>query len=119
MPIKTMTFEDLQHYKDAFVRPFDLSNPPLYRLEIVKPDISVSTKEAYAGITPRVPDLNVRDIVCLPVEEWTGKLRNDFEESIFQRHPELAELKAGMYRKGAAYAAMSGSGTAVFGLFPK
>lgn len=90
-----------------------------YRLEIVKPDISVSTREAYAGITPRVPDLNVRDIVRLPVEEWTGKLRNDFEESIFQRHPALAELKTEMYRKGAAYAAMSGSGTAVFGLFPK
>lgn len=90
-----------------------------YRLEIVKPDISVSTKEAYAGITPHVPDLNVRDIVRLPVEQWTGKLRNDFEENIFQRHPELAELKAEMYRKGAAYAAMSGSGTAVFGLFPK
>lgn len=94
----------------------DLSS---YRIEIVKPDFSVSTKEAYAGITPRVPDVNLLEVIQQPVENWKDLMHNDFEESIFQRHPELAELKAGMYRKGAAYAAMSGSGTAVFGLFPK
>ncbi|MBO7587637.1 MAG: 4-(cytidine 5'-diphospho)-2-C-methyl-D-erythritol kinase [Bacteroidales bacterium] len=94
----------------------DLSD---YRIEIVKPDFSVSTKEAYAGITPRVPVLNVTDIIRRPVEEWRGLLHNDFEDSIFQRYPELAEIKAEMYAKGAVYAAMTGSGTAIFGLFPK
>lgn len=94
----------------------DLSS---YRIEIVKPDFSVSTKEAYAGITPRVPDVNLLEVIQQPVANWKDLMRNDFEESIFQRHSELAELKAGMYRQGAAYAAMSGSGTAVFGLFPK
>ena len=94
----------------------DLSD---YRIEIVKPDVSVSTKEAYAGITPRVPVLHVADIIQHPVEEWRGLLHNDFEESIFQRHPVLADLKAQMYAQGAVYAAMTGSGTAIFGLFPK
>lgn len=94
----------------------DLSD---YRIEIVKPDVSVSTKEAYAGITPRVPVLHVADIIQRPVEEWRGLLHNDFEESIFQRHPVLADLKAQMYAQGAVYAAMTGSGTAIFGLFPK
>ena len=88
-----------------------------YRIQIVKPDCSVSTKEAYAGITPHVPALDVADIIQHPIEEWRGLLHNDFEDSIFQRHPELAELKAEMYANGAVYAAMSGSGTAVFGIF--
>ena len=88
-----------------------------YRIQIVKPDCSVSTKEAYAGITPHVSVLDVADIIQHPIEEWRGLLHNDFEDSIFQRHPELAELKAEMYANGAVYAAMSGSGTAVFGIF--
>ena len=84
--------------------------------------ISISTREAYAGITPRerrtdtLPAL--REVLKLPVEQWRGKLVNDFEEPIFASHPELAALKASIYERGAVYAAMSGSGSALFGLFP-
>ncbi|MBO4503323.1 MAG: 4-(cytidine 5'-diphospho)-2-C-methyl-D-erythritol kinase [Bacteroidales bacterium] len=94
--------------------PLDLCN---YRIEIVKPDFSISTKEAYAGVTPHIPDLDVKEIVQRPIAEWRGLLHNDFEDSVFQRFPVLAQLKSEMYAKGAVYAAMSGSGTAVFGIF--
>ena len=83
--------------------------------------ISISTREAYAGITPRerraesLPAL--RDVLRLPVSEWRGHLVNDFEEPIFASHPELAALKASIYERGAVYASMSGSGSALFGLF--
>ena len=84
--------------------------------------ISISTREAYAGITPRerrtdsLPAL--RSVLSLPVGQWRGNLVNDFEEPIFASHPELAALKASIYERGAVYAAMSGSGSALFGLFP-
>lgn len=88
-----------------------------YTLVLVKPDIAVSTREAYAGITPRRPLHNVKDIVIRPVEQWRGLLVNDFEESVFKAHKELALLKQTLYDMGAAYAAMSGSGATVYGLF--
>lgn len=92
----------------------DLSD---YNIHIVKPDISVSTKEAYAGVTPKIPETDVLEIIQRPVTEWVLDLQNDFEESIFAKHPQLTMLKSKFYAKGAIYAAMSGSGTAVFGLF--
>ena len=86
-------------------------------LLLVKPDAGVSTGEAYSLITPRVPSVPLGDILRLPVEEWQGKLTNDFEEPLFGKLPVLGEIKAELYRRGAAYAAMSGSGSTVFGLF--
>lgn len=84
---------------------------------IVRPDIPVSTREAFALITPQKPGMNCRDIVALPVEEWKGLLANDFEQSVFALHPEIGAIKDRLYGLGAAYAAMSGSGSSVFGLF--
>ena len=84
---------------------------------VVRPDVPVSTKEAYSLITPKRPLRNCRDIVMLPVEEWRDLLVNDFEEGIFALHPELAQVKQRLYDLGAVYAAMSGSGSALFGLF--
>lgn len=88
-----------------------------WHIGIVRPDVPVSTKEAYSLITPKHPTRNCRDIVALPVEEWRGLLVNDFEEGIFTLHPELGEVKQQLYNLGAVYAAMSGSGSALFGLF--
>ena len=85
---------------------------------LVKPDLCISTKEAFAGVTPRYPEINLREIVNLPVVEWNGPMKNDFEESLFPNHPQLAEIKANMLALGAYYAAMSGSGSTIFGLFP-
>lgn len=82
----------------------------------------VSTKEAYAGLQrdlfgcPR-PDL--REAIRRPIEEWRNLIVNDFEASIFPSHPAIAALKEEMYRRGALYASMTGSGAAVFGIFPK
>lgn len=88
-----------------------------YYLAIVKPDIAVSTKEAYAAITPTATSKSCREIVRQPIETWKEELVNDFEAPIFKLHPELAEIKEKLYQQGAKYAAMSGSGSALFSIF--
>lgn len=88
-----------------------------YTLVIVKPQVSVSTKEAFAGITPRMPEVSCREIVAMPIEQWKGLLTNDFEESVFTQYPELHDIKNKLYEAGAAYAQMSGSGSSIFGIF--
>ena len=86
-------------------------------LMLVKPEVFVSTREAYAGVHPHAPAFSLLETAALPVEQWEGRMVNDFEESIFRNHPLLADIKAELYRQGAVYAAMSGSGSTVFGLF--
>ena len=86
-------------------------------LAVVRPDIPVSTKEAFSLITPQHPAENCRDIVMQPVETWRDRLTNDFERSVFVLHPEIAAIKEKLYDLGAVYAAMSGSGSSLFGLF--
>ena len=88
-----------------------------YYIGVVRPEIPVPTKEAFALIRPRHPQKNCRDIVMQPVETWRAELVNDFEQSVFALHPEIGALKSRLYDLGAVYAAMSGSGSAVFGLF--
>lgn len=88
-----------------------------YTIIVVKPQISVSTKEAFAGIIPHRPEKCCRDIVAQPVDSWRDNLCNDFEESVFRYHPQLAEIKTKLYSIGALYAQMSGSGSALFGIF--
>ena len=89
-----------------------------YWLAVVRPDIPVSTKEAFSLIKPKRPLKNCRDIVMQPIETWKDELVNDFEQSVFALHPEIRVVKEQLYEMGALYAAMSGSGSAVFGLFP-
>ena len=88
-----------------------------YQIVIIKPNIFVSTKEAFAHINPHIPSESVKDIVALPVSSWKDKLHNDFENSIFPQHPAIATIKDLLYEKGAEYASMSGSGSSVFGIF--
>lgn len=88
-----------------------------YYIGIVKPDIAISTAEAYMSITPSKPAKCCRDIVCQPIETWRKELVNDFEKPIFARHPVLADIKDKLYDMGAVYAQMSGSGSAMFGIF--
>lgn len=86
-------------------------------LVLAKPNVAVSTKEAYAGITPKKPRVNCREALMQPINTWRDVLVNDFEESIFQKLPLLAEIKQWLYDNGALYAAMSGSGSTVYGIF--
>ncbi len=84
---------------------------------LVKPDLSISTKEAFAGVTPKEPTTSLKEIVKLDVEEWHGKIVNDFEASLFPNHIDLPIIHDVLIVKGAEYVAMSGSGSTVFGLF--
>ena len=84
---------------------------------VVRPDIPVPTKEAFSRIHPHYPAKNCREVVMQPVETWHKDLVNDFEESVFALHPEIGYIKSRLYDMGATYAAMSGSGSALFGLF--
>lgn len=96
--------------------PMDIDLSGWY-MAVVRPDIPVPTKEAFARIKPHFPQKCCRDIVMQPVETWKEELVNDFEESVFALHPKLAAIKERLYQLGATYAAMSGSGSALFGLF--
>ena len=88
------------------------------RIELVIPEgIAVSTADAYRGIVPRIPAHPLSEILARPVDEWKQLLVNDFEETVFAKHPSLAACKESLYARGARYAAMSGSGSALFGLF--
>ncbi|HPT03459.1 MAG TPA: 4-(cytidine 5'-diphospho)-2-C-methyl-D-erythritol kinase [Bacteroidales bacterium] len=88
-----------------------------YYLAIIKPDIHISTAEAYAGVTPSEKPVPVRRLIQEPVDKWSRILHNDFEPSVFNRHPEISDIKQRLYASGAVYASMSGSGSAVFGIF--
>lgn len=90
-----------------------------YFLIVVKPDVSVSTIEAYANIIPKQPAMSLREIVKKPIHEWHRSMKNDFEASIFKKHPIIAEIKQCLYDNGAVYASMSGSGTSIYGFFEK
>ena len=89
-----------------------------YDLQVLTPEgISVSTKDAYSGIRPHLPEVPLREALARPIEEWDGILVNDFEETVFAKYPELAAIKRSLYDSGAAYASMSGSGSALFALY--
>jgi 4-diphosphocytidyl-2-C-methyl-D-erythritol kinase len=90
-----------------------------YRLVVVKPDVSVSTKAAFATIRPRKPVYSLKETITRPITEWKELMINDFEEIVFPQYPEIGEIKEKLYQQGALYASMSGSGSSVFGLFDK
>lgn len=91
-----------------------------YELQVLTPEgIYVSTKDAYGGIRPHLPETSLREALAMPVESWDGVLANDFEETVFVKYPELAAIKRSLYDSGAVYASMSGSGSALFALYRK
>ena len=88
-----------------------------YHFCLIKPDVAVSTPEAYSLVTPKVPAISLKDIINKPVSEWKNLMVNDFEKSVFSKHPVIGRIKETLYQAGAIYASMSGSGSSVFGLF--
>ena len=103
--------------RGEILKPINL-NLDGYSIVIVNPGIAISTKLAFSLITPKVPDTNMEAIICEPVTSWKEKLINDFEQPIFNSFPELANIKETLYKKGAVYASMTGTGSTVFGIFP-
>lgn len=100
------------------LEPFELPSLDRLRIEVVVPEgISVSTADAYRGIVPHLPAKPLRDVLAQEPATWRDDLHNDFETTVFAKYPELGRIKESIYRQGALYAAMSGSGSALFGLF--
>lgn len=90
-----------------------------FYLVLVMPPVHVSTAEAYDGVQPKTSNVDLKSTLKLPVREWKNHVKNDFETSVFQHHPEIKAVKEALYKSGAIYAAMSGSGASVFGIFSK
>ncbi len=91
-----------------------------YYILIVYPGIHSNTKDAYSNCIPKQPDKDLRSVIeKVPVDEWKNNLKNDFEDTVFIKYPQIKELKDILYRSGAIYASMSGSGSSVFGIFDK
>ena len=88
-----------------------------YHLVLVKPDIHISTKEAYSLVVPAAPETPLTEIAARTAEEWKGAMKNDFEKSVFAKHPSCEAIKEKLYEMGAVYASMSGSGSSFFGIF--
>ena len=90
-----------------------------YSIQLICPKVHVSTGVAFQMIAPRPAPVDLRQLSALPIEQWKGTISNDFEAPVFQQHPVLAAIKEQLYRQGSIYASMSGSGSAIFGIFPK
>ncbi len=88
-----------------------------YHAMLVYPNIAISTAEAYAGVRPRHPRISLQEQLMAPVSTWRDEVRNDFEDTLFPKYPQLARIKAELYEAGAIYASMSGSGSTIYGLF--
>lgn len=86
---------------------------------LVKPDIFVSTKDAYSLVKPTRPEVSLPELLAQPIETWKDTVVNDFELSVFPKFPEIACIKDKLYDLGALYASMSGSGSSVYGIFDK
>lgn len=86
-------------------------------LVLINPNIHISTAEAYAGIIPKKPEKSIRELVKKPITDWKDSIENDFEKSLFPKYPILEEIKQKLYRLGAEYASMTGSGSTLYGIF--
>jgi 4-diphosphocytidyl-2-C-methyl-D-erythritol kinase len=94
----------------------DLSN---YFIYLVKPDIFISTAEAYKAVNPAMPDKSLIDLIKQPIKNWKDLIFNDFEKNIFKLYPQLDKIKKALYNAGAIYASMSGSGSSIYGIFDR
>lgn len=90
-----------------------------YHILVIFPNIHVSTAEAYKNVYKRGASNALKHKLLLPLNEWRNEIENDFEKSVFSIHPILSSIKQELYSQGAIYASMSGSGSAMFGIFEK
>lgn len=104
--------------KGDFFEPINLDLSS-YTIALVMPPVHVSTGEAYRGVNPHEPKISLKEAIKLPVEEWQGVIKNDFEEHILKSHPQIRGVKAALLEAGALFSLMSGSGASVYGIFNK
>ncbi len=90
-----------------------------FYLVLVNPEIHIGTAEAYGSVVPKIPEQDLRDIIKLPINSWKDYITNDFEKPALNKYPVLNEIKSELYKQGALYAAMTGSGSTLFGIFEK
>jgi 4-diphosphocytidyl-2-C-methyl-D-erythritol kinase len=86
-------------------------------LLLLNPGINISTKEAYKNCKPHKPESSLEELIRLPVDKWRDMIINDFEEYAFKKYPMINYLKNELYRIGATFSSMSGSGSSVYGIF--
>ena len=115
---ETMHFSQPQYCEGIGneLEPHSLSLQGKY-IVVVKPPFGVSTKEAYSNVHPQWPAIDLKELLSRPLSSWQEAIHNDFEDSVFPLHPELRQVKQTLLNHGATYAAMSGSGSACFGIF--
>ncbi len=106
----------LMEGRGEILTPLFLSMEEIY-LVLLFPEIHVSTQDAYAGVNPAIPPLQLKEIIKEPLSRWEELIENDFEKSVFNRYPKLGSLKQELYSSGATYASLSGSGSSIYGLF--
>lgn len=94
----------------------DLSD---FKIVIIHPAIHISTVEAFANIKPMKPGKSIKQVIQQPISTWKDELINDFENPVFNKFPEIKKIKDSLYDAGAIYASMSGSGSALYGIFRK
>lgn len=92
----------------------DLSS---YYVVLLKPDLHISTQEAYQGVQAKQANIDLKQVLALPVAKWKSLVKNDFEIGLFEKYPQLEAIKLALYEQGAEYAAMSGSGSTLYGIF--
>jgi len=90
-----------------------------YKIILVNPGIHINTGAAFSNVKPWRKEHNLKDLAAMPIRDWQQNIYNDFENPVFKTEPEIAEIKTELISKGALYAAMSGSGSTVFGIFDK
>ena len=88
-------------------------------LVVVYPDIHIDTSFAYSQITPSKPGLSLQKLIKYPINQWKENIINDFEKPVFSKYPNIRKIKEKLYRMGAIYSSLTGSGSAVYGLFDK
>jgi len=107
----TFAFEKGDVFKDV-----KLDLTPYFKV-LIMPPVQVSTNEAYQNIKAQASNHSLEDLIKLPVEQWKGLVKNDFEVSVFKKYPAIKKIKEALYESGALYASMSGSGASVYGIF--
>ena len=86
-------------------------------LSIINPGFQIGTKEAYASINPQKHKIDLKEIIQNPIKDWKNFIKNDFEKNAFELYPKLEDIKKSLYKNGALYASMSGSGSSIYGFF--